>query len=795
VGPEYLVMEYIEGKELRGPLPVSRVLELAEQILDALDAAHRKGIVHRDLKPENILLTSSGVKVLDFGLAKYEPTPGSASAPKTVTETLSLTVEGSIVGTLPYMSPEQVEGREVEARSDLFAFGVVLYELITGKRPFNGENQTSLIASILKESPTPVNELQPLAPAGLADVVQTCLEKDPEKRWQSAREVRHALHWVAAEKAPVRAAATSVRLWQALAAIILLIAMGVGGWAFRPRTPGPVGRFDALLPEDLTPGEIVSVSPDGRKLALQARGGLYIRNFDSMEWRQLPGSAGGSSAIWSPDSRYLAFADGNQIRKIDTAGGPPETLCTVPDEPSGSGTWNRDGVILFGSWGGGSGGPLRKVSQAGGAATAVTQVDVSRGELYHTWPTFLPDGKHFLYFRSGPPEVEGIYSGSLDVKPEDQSRQRILATSLPSSYASGYLFFPRANTLLAQPFDAGRLQLGDAPVPIADSIQSTWHGTGVFSVSDGGALAYRSATAEGNRQLTWLDRQGRVLSTIGPTGTDTSVTLSPDGKRAVVKDSPYGVPGDLWTVDLTSGLRTRLTFHKNVYSPGVWSPDGSRIAYAAGELGDKLCDRASSGVGDERELLQERGLRHFPTSWSRDGRFLLYHTENAPKTGYDLWALPLGGRKPVLLAGEAFNEWGGVFSPDMRWVAYVSLETGGAAVYVRPFRVAEQTGMPALGEGKWQVSKNAGNWPRWRSEKEITYNDTPSGTTLYSVPVKMSGDIFASGVPTRLFLGPTFYDADITSGGERFLSTAPQDRKTAPRSISVVLNWPALLKR
>jgi hypothetical protein len=331
----------------------------------------------------------------------------------------------------------------------------------------------------------------------------------------------------------------------------------------------------------------------------------------------------------------VGFTVDKQVRKIDTRGGPPETVSTLPNPPR-SGTWNSNGDIVLGSWGGGSGGPLWRVSQAGGAARAVTKVDVSRGEFYHTWPTFLPDGKHFLYFRSGPPDVEGMYVGSLDVDAGEQSRQRILTSSVPAMYANGCVIFPRGGTLMAQPFDARRLELQGVPVPVAQDVQITWYSTGVFSVSGNGVLAYRTASASGTFQLAWFDRQGKTMSTFGPPGTDTSVALSPDGKRGVVKDSPYEVAGDLWTLDFASGRRTRLTFHKEVYSPGVWSPDGARIAYSAGHLGDTFYEKAASGLGDEQVLFKEPGLRHFPTSWSHDGRFLLYHTQKRSPHGLRL---------------------------------------------------------------------------------------------------------------------------------------------------------------
>jgi hypothetical protein len=392
--------------------------------------------------------------------------------------------------------------------------------------------------------------------------------------------------------------------------------------------------------------------------------------------------------------------------------------------------------------------------------------------------------------------VEGIYAGALDAKPGEQSRERILASAVPAIYANGYLVFPRQATLLAQPFNVRRLQLQDAPVPVAEAVRTTWYATGVFSVSPGGALAYRAPAVFASTQLTWIDRQGKTLGTFGSPGTDTNISLSPDGRRGVVRDSPNGV-GDLWTLDFSSDRRTRLTFRKDVYSPGIWSPDGERITYSAGNLGDTLYEKASSGVGEEKELLKEPGLRLRPTSWSADGRFLLYHTENAPRTGYDLWVLPLeGDRKPVLLLGENYNEWAGVFSPDVHWVAYASLEAreNHAEVYVRPFRVSEKTGMPALGESKWQVTKDGGNWPIWRNPNEIIFNNLPLAPSLFAVPVKTTPTVFESGVPQRLFALPNF-GADLTADGQRFLLAAPQLLRSAPASITMVLNWPALMKK
>jgi serine/threonine protein kinase/Tol biopolymer transport system component len=793
VGPDYLVMEYVEGRSLHGPVSLAQALELAEQILDALDAAHGKGIVHRDLKPGNILLTRSGVKVLDFGLAKITRPPAVDNQSAVETQT-PLTAEGSLLGTLPYMSPEQVEGRDADARSDIFAFGVVLYELIAGARPFTGQSQATVVASILKDAPRPLYEIDPRTPRGLAEVVRTCLEKDPEKRWQSARDVRHALRWMAAELPP-SPPARSVRVWQALALLMSAIALGIGAWVLQPTAPGLPGRFEAPVPEKVSP-DYPSVSPDGRKLAGIAPSGLWVRDLDAVEWRRLPGTEGAGSLSWSPDSRHVGFIVDNTLMRVDTLAGPPEAVASVPANTFPSGTWNGRGDIMLGSWGGGSGGPLWRVPPAGGAATAVTQVDLSRGEFVHTMPTFLPDGTHFLYFRSGPPDIEGMYVGSLDVDPGKQSRERILATGVPAGFAHGQLLFLRAGTLMAQPFDARRLKLQDVPpVPVAEHVGITWFFTGMFSVSED-VLVYQTASPPRTFQLTWVDRQGKTLAVVGPPGTDGRVVLSPNGKRAVAKDAPYNVQGDLWMLDLVSGGRTRFTFKKDVYAPAVWSPDGERVAYSAGHLGDTIYDKAASGLGDEQVLLKEPGVRHFPTSWSHDGRFLLYHTESTSNTGTDLWALSLSDRQPHLLLGQASNEWAGVFSPDMRWVAYASLEAG-FGVFVRQFRASDETGQPSLGEGKWQVAKE-GNWPQWRLDREIVFNTAPAGTAVFGVPVNTTDTAFESGAPQRLPFPPSVgitATPQSTPDGQRFLIEVPLEQPAARDSFSVVLNWPALLKR
>ncbi|HJT89560.1 MAG TPA: hypothetical protein VJ732_16940, partial [Bryobacteraceae bacterium] len=670
--------------------------------------------------------------------------------------------------------------------------------LITGRRPFTGTSQASLIAAILKEQPPPMRELQPLTPVSLERVIQTCLEKDPEKRWQSSREIKHALEWMAdlARAVPAAAApAKGARLWQAIAAAMAVVAVGVAAWAFwpRPAPARPVTRFEIPLPDKVGFSQYISVSPDSRKVVFNATGqdGLWIRNLDELEWRRLPGTQGATSPFWSPDSRFLGFSAGTQLKKIDVSGGPPQTLCELPISP-GTGSWNKDGVIVFGGRGTG---PLWRVSEAGGVPAAITTVNTGRGETFDALPTFLPDGKHFLYLRNGSEPVRGMYIGSLEAKPGEQSQERILAGEFAASYADGYIFFMRQRTLMAQPFDAGRLKLAGEPAPVAEHVGTT-QAIGIFSVSPGGTLAYRGGGAGQIFQLTWFDRQGKTLGTSGQPGPDQYVAISPDGTHVASRDALVNANGDIWTLDLSRGVRTRLTFQQNAGSPPLWSPDGSRIAFAAGGALDTLFEKPSSGAGEAKELFKKEGEIKVPSSWSRDGRFLLYYTVGG-KTHDNLWVLPLeGNRKPDLLLGTPFNEAQAAFSPDMRWIAYTSDESGYNEIYVRPFLAAGPSGAPALGDGKWQISKDGGTDPKWRSDgKEIFFQAPPQGTAKMAVEVEANGAVFEAGVPRRLFTAPPDFGWDATGDGKRFLLAIPPGQQQADTPITVVLNWPALLKK
>jgi Tol biopolymer transport system component/predicted Ser/Thr protein kinase len=744
VGPNFLVMEFAEGAPIKGPLPVEKALEYSRQILDALDHAHRHKITHRDLKPANIMITRQGVKLLDFGLAKLETGP-LRETDETITQ--ALTKQGQIVGTLQYMSPEQLQGKEADARSDIFSFGAVLYEMLSGKRAFEGSSAASVIAAVLERQPASL-ELSP----PLDRVIRACLEKDPEHRMQAARDAKRALEWAtqpeldAGKTAPWRSR-LGIAGW-VVAAIVLLASAGWTFWSW-PAPPGNVMRFEVPLAPGTAYSRYLSVSPDGRKLAFNATRigdvGIWVRDFESTEWRRLPGTNHAVVGFfWSPDSRFLAFADGNELKKVDIAGGPSQTLCQLPDRV-GTGAWNADGTILFS---GTDTGPLWRVPQAGGTPTEVTSLDTGRGEVVHGIPSLLPDGKHFLYIMLGSPDVSGIYVGSLDSKPSQQPKQRLLATQVAASYANGYVFFMSGNnTLMAQPFDSRKFRLQGEPAPVAEHVYVELP-LGAFSASPSGVLAYWAQPAAPNSQLTWFDPQGKPTGTVGEPGPYYDIALSPDETRVAYRDAEPEQGGYIWTLDLARGVRTKLTAQPVLGSGPVWSPDGTRVAFAAGF--GALHVKDASGVGEEKEIYNRLGEPVVPTSWSRDGRFLLYYTGNTPKTGMDLWVLRLKDQKAVRLLDTESNEHFGAFSPDMRWIAYMSDESGRNEIYVRPFVASGPSGEPALGDGKWPVSRDGvATPPHWRSDsKEIRFGGAfgqGKPPTMMAVDVNGSGPVGAPG--------------------------------------------------
>lgn len=506
----------------------------------------------------------------------------------------------------------------------------------------------------------------------------------------------------------------------------------------------------------------------------------------------MPETKGAVSPFWSPDSRFLAFAVNGDLKKIEVAGGPPQTLATVTDNV-GSGAWNKDGVIIFGHRGA-RGVPLMRVSSAGGVPTPITEVDRSRGETFHALPSFLPDGKHFVYLRVGTPDIRGIYIGSLDAKPGEQSKERIIANQYAAPYVDGNLFFLRDGTLMTQPFDEKKLQLTGEAAPVAEHVGAE-ASAGWFSVSPTGVLAFRAGALEaGGRLPTWFDAQGKQTGTFGERRPDGGYAISPDATRVGVRDAGTGVNGDIWLLEFARGVRTRFTFRQMPGTLPVWSPDGNKIIFSTGET---IYEKASSGAGEEKELLKKPGESLNPVSWSHDGRFLLYVQQNTPKTGNDIWVLPLsdsgaGERKPVLLLATEFNENQPRLSPDGRWISYQSNDSGRAEIYVRPFDASG----PALGQGKWQVSKDGGVAARWRADgKQIIFR-APDGSPM-AVDVTANGAAFQTSAPRQLFPAPpgAATDWDVTPDGKRFLIPIVPTQAVGDEPITVVLNWKASLKR
>ncbi len=836
-GIDFLVMEYLEGETLaarlaRGALPTEEALRHGIHMADALSQAHRKGVFHRDLKPGNIMLTPSGAKLLDFGLAKLGA-GGRGPGVGGTTLGADLTKDGTILGTLQYMSPEQLEGKDADGRTDIFAFGAVLYEMVTGRKAFEGRSQASLIAAILDSDPPPVSQLQPVSPPPLDRVVKRCLAKDPDRRWQTAQDLEIELQWVAeapATPAPLPPVTASRRRfwWPALAALATVAAtVAVVHFRETPPKAEPV-RFTIPMPDNTTPApgpfNPVEISPDGRRLVFSAasqRGTqLWLRPLEALEARPLAGAEGANSPFWSPDSRFIGFFAGGKLKKVEVSGGPPQTLCDVPG-PFGSGAaWSPGGVIVFGP---GRGGPLHRVSAAGGPATPLTSLDQSDQEIGHRFPHFLPDGRHFLYAAGRGPQGANIHLGSLDPQPVAKVVLKESGRSGPPVFrfaAPGFLLFVRDNTLLAQPFDARRGEVSGDPFPVAEP---AWD----FSVSDNGLLAYRAGGRGvfGEAELVWFDRAGKAVGTVGDPGRYSSVRLSPDGKRVAAEagdpQQSDRFATDIWVLDLTrGGLPSRFTFDPAGDVGPVWSPDGSRIAYTSGRGGrgsgvQKVYLKASSGAGNE-ELLLESKVQTRTYDWSPDGRFLLYSVEHqdtgAPNR--DLMALPLtGDRKPIPVLRTAFYESHGQFSPDGRWFAYTSNESGRWEVYVQPFLAGQDSqGTPGA---KWRISAAGGQQPRWRRDgKELFY--LAADRKLMAVPIKTSAGrppqgqpILEPGAPQPLFetrvagsarlgdnlgLGAHYYD--VSADGQRFLIiSSAAAREDTPAPITVVLNWTAGLRR
>ena len=806
-GVEYLVMEYLEGETLearlaKGALPLAQALRFAIQIAGALDSAHRQGVVHRDLKPSNIMLTKSGAKLLDFGLAKLrhsQPELAGTALSAVPTRDRGLTSAGMIVGTLQYMSPEQLEGREADARSDIFSFGAVLYEMLAGRKAFEGASQASLIAAILERDPAPVTTLQPLTPKVLDRLVGRCLAKDRYDRWQTARDLTLELEWVAgggsqaglAAPAPSRPARRASLGW-VVAGVVFLALIGTLLWGsfastLRQVAAEPV-RFSIAAPEGSSylvdpESHNVALSPDGRVLAFVAStagGGssLWVRPLESLAGRALPGTEEATSPFWSPDSRYIAFFAEGKLKKVAAAGGPPQTVC--PASGANTGSWGGEGTILFTQVFSTPEG-IFQVPASGGTAAAAAGTRPTDKEKGHRWPHFLPDGRHFLFVAADDQEERHVYAGSLGS--EETKMVAKLASRVEYS-PPGYLVFVRDATLIAQSFDADTLALTGEEVPIAELLPNFITGWAPFSVSKTGVLAYQAGTRRSH--LVWLDRTGKEVAAVGQPGDYVGLRLSPDGQKVALeaRDAATGT-SDLWILDLSRGTMTRFTRDPALESTPVWSPDGRVILFEShgGKTERESRQQALGTSESSASPIAKDTTLQWTRDWSMDGRFIAYDRLD-PQTQYDLWLQPLfGDRKPFPLVHTQFNEGEAVFSPDGKWVAFSSDESGKPQVYV----------IAAGGSGeKWQVSTEGALHPRWRRDgKELFY--VAMDRTLVSVPVR-AGVVFEPGPPTRLFEIPTegYNQYDVSPDGLRFLVNARTERNLP---VNVVLNWTSGLKR
>ncbi len=815
-GVSFLVMEYLEGETLeqrlsRGPLPPEQTLRIAVEIAEALEKAHRQSIVHRDLKPGNVMLTKSGAKLMDFGLAKLTdtPPPMATALSEMATQAKKLTTEGSIVGTFQYMAPEQLEGQEADARTDLFALGELIHEMATGKPAFSGKTKASLIASILSSEPPPISAVQPMTPPALDRIVKRCLAKDPDERWQSASDLAAELRWLAeggsqaGVPAPeARARKMKFRLATAIAVAATLAAIAFA-IAYFVAVSKPATVIHAQLPP---PGKAIFdftgdfggppvLSPDGKRLVFSAHTAetpkaLWVRQLDSDNAQHLDGTDGAYFPFWSADSRFIAFFAEGKLKKIPAGGGPVTTLADTPNPRGGS--WGKDDVIVFT--------PdfrdaLYKVGAAGGRPVKVTTLEPTK-HTTHRWPFFLPDGKHFLYLATnhsgGSRETNGIYFGSLDGK----EPKLLVSTEGGGQYASGYLLFQSQALLLAQPLDPSSGALSGEPIPVAERVQydsGIWRS--LFTVSGNGLLAYQSGSARLGTELVWFDRAGKQLGRVAERERYSDPRLSPDGKRlAVTAGDPLT---NIWVYDLERNTKTRLTFDNATHNFSSWSPDGSRVVFssfigpvAGAAIGSSLHAKASNGTGgDELILASEQGVGYSYPAFSPDGRYLIYQRASGP-TGNSVWAVPLSGEKKPLPVVQPQSPQNSVFdarlSPDGNWIAYTSDDSGTAEVYVTPF---------PRGGGRWQISSNGGGLPAWRRDgKELYYwaNDQ----MLTAVEVNPQSSEFQVGAAKPLFrlsAPAQGMPYDVTPDGQRFLvNYLPEDTSTP---LTLVVNWPAEVKK
>ena len=807
-GIRALVMELVEGQTLeeriaRGSISLEEALPIAQQIAEALEYAHEHGIIHRDLKPGNIKLAPDGqVKVLDFGLAKALESEGDeVNISTSPTITAAATRAGVLLGTAAYMSPEQAKGRAVDRRADIWAFGCVLFEMLTGKAAFGGETITDSLAAVVRAEPE-WGQLPQNTPRRIRELLQRCLTKDSRQRLQAIGEARIALGNAftdAGTEGNVSVAATNRKRERILAVATVVfafaaIAIGMAHWGRTPEKARIVRSYIKTMPNSsfFLGGQQggLAISPDGLRLAyvaLNADGKalLWVRPIDSLQALALPGTEDASFPFWSPDSRMIGFFASGKLKKIEASGGPPLTLCDAPN-PRG-GTWNQEGVILFTP---NLNVPLHRVSASAGTPVPVTSLDPAKGVTTHRWPQFLPDGRHFLYV-SGTPltprenPTNAIMLGSLDSK----ESKFLLHAHASAQYGSGHILFLRLNTLMAQPFNAQNLELTGEAFPIADPVQEYELSLrSIFSASENGLLAYLEGGSSTGRELIWFDRSGRKVGEVPGPDEYVSPRISPDGKKLLY--TLVSPNYEVWSYDMALGVKTRLTFGSTSGRgslSAVWSPDGRRIAYMSIRSGKfSFYEKAANGSGSEELLLEESDSVKYLNDWSSDGKLLAF--QQAPQGTNNIWMLPLAGeRKPFPLPLPPSPAIVAAFSPNGKWLSYCSSESGEQKVYVVSF--------PGPG-GKWQVSPGGGCYPRWRRDgKELFY--LSADNKIVAAEVKADGSSFAIGAVNPLFETRVYRSAyggyDVSADGQRFIIAYEPGQPNV--AITLVENWDAELKK
>ena len=798
-GVDFLVMEYLDGETLaarltKGPIAPQELLSIAIQIADALDKAHRQNLIHRDLKPGNIMLTKSGAKLMDFGLAKLHEA-GIIQGISGITRTTPLTGEGTIIGTLQYMSPEQLEGKEADFRSDIFSFGVILYEMATGQRPFDGKSQASLIAAVLKENPRPIAEFQSMSPPMLDRVIRQCMEKDPEHRWQSAGDLKKALQWTleGGSQAGIPFTVSASRkfrermLWGAVT-LLAGAALTLGVMQFTRTEPKlKVARYAIAKPHNLSTISWPRISPDGTMLSFEAadssgEGGIYIRPINSLEAKLLvKTNLGNSRPFWSPDSKQLAYFENDRLKKIAIAGGLSQLVC----EAAGyDGSWGENGIIVFD---GSVTDPVRQVPASGGTPSVASKIDSARGEKMGAWPCFLPDGEHFLFLAD-----TNSASGDWMLKVGSIKTLESKALTRVSSrieYANGYILYLNKDLLVAHPFDPDKREFSGEPVPLAPNVSSNGE-RAFFSVSNDGLLVYRSGQSGADRLIVSVIRKGDSLAQIGPPGQYRDFTLSPDNSRLA-----FGVQGeqansfDVWVRDLKRNVTSRLTFGPQVNIWPVWSHDGTKVLFTSNRNNNRfnVMQRNANGTGTDELVFGIDTADISVTSVARDGSVMILQEGTSDR---NIWTYSTAAGKAEPLLAQTYAEQRGAISPDGKLLVYQSGETGDAEIYIRELKPDG---------GKWQVSTNAGRCPLWRADGKELYFVTLN-FDFWSVPISTEKEL-EIGTPVKLFNHRfVFTGANslnpyaVTNDGKRFYILAPANEEVAAEFI-VVENWPEELKK